>query len=135
MTNYPIADLIIRIKNAYLARHEQLIVPGSKLKQAVLSVLKKEGYIKDFKVTKDGPKTFITITLKYTLDARNKPQPAIQGVKLVSKPGRRIYVGYDQIPPVLSGIGINILSTNKGILTGAQAKKAKVGGELICQVW
>lgn len=135
MTNYPIADLIIRIKNAYLARHEQLIVPGSKLKQAVLSVLKKEGYIKDFKVTKDGPKTFITITLKYTPDARNKPQPAIQGVKLVSKPGRRIYVGYDQIPPVLSGIGINILSTNKGILTGAQAKKAKVGGELICQVW
>ncbi len=135
MTNYPIADLIIRIKNAYLARHEQLTVPGSKLKQAVLSVLKKEGYIKDFKVTKDGPKTFITITLKYTLDARNKPQPAIQGVKLVSKPGRRIYVGYDQIPPVLSGIGINILSTNKGILTGAQAKKAKVGGELICQVW
>ena len=135
MTNYPIADLIIRIKNAYLARHNQLTVPGSKLKQAVLAVLKKEGYIKDFKVTTKGPKTFITITLKYILNAHNKPQPALQGIKLVSKPGRRIYVGYDEIPPVFSGIGINILSTSKGILTGAQAKKAKIGGELICQVW
>ncbi len=135
MTNYPIADLIIQIKNAYLARHNQLTVPGSKLKQAILAVLKREGYIKDFKIKKTGPKTFIVITLKYTLDARNKPQPALQGVKLISKPGRRIYVGYDQIPPVLSGVGINILSTNKGILTGTQAQKAKVGGELICQVW
>ncbi|NOY14807.1 MAG: 30S ribosomal protein S8 [bacterium] len=135
MINYPIGDMLVRLKNAYLARHEQVVIPGSKMKEAVLSVLKKEGYIKDFKVDKQPPKSFITVYLRYNLDKHRRPQPAIQGLKLVSTPGRRIYISYNQIPPVFSGIGINILSTNKGILTGAQAQKAKTGGELICQIW
>ncbi len=135
MVNYPIGDALIRIKNAYLASQTQVTLMASNLILGVLKILKKEGYIKDMKLKKDGVKRRVVVDLKYNLDKSKKLQPAIEGIKIVSKPGRRVYVGYQDIPPVYSGIGINILSTSQGILTGAQAKKKRLGGELICQIW
>ena len=127
----PVADMLTRIRNASHARHEKVLVPRSRLKVRIAEVLKEEGFIKDFLVHEDGPQGAITILLKYSADR----EPAISDIKRVSKPGLRRYVANDSIPRVLNGMGIAILSTSKGVLVDREARKQKVGGELICTVW
>ncbi len=127
----PIGDMLTRIRNASSARHEKVLVPRSRLKIRIAEVLKEEGFIKDFVVHQDGVQGAITILLKYSADR----EPAISDIKRVSKPGLRRYVPNDSIPRVLNGMGIAILSTSKGVLVDREARKQKVGGELICTVW
>jgi len=127
----PIGDMLTRIRNASSARHEKVLVPASRLKARIAEVLRDEGYIKDFVRHEDGVQGAITIMLKYTTDR----EPAISDIKRVSKPGLRRYVPNDSIPRVLNGMGIAILSTSKGVLVDREARKQKVGGELICTVW
>ena len=127
----PVADMLTRIRNASSARHEKCLVPRSRLKVRIAEVLKEEGFIKDFLVHEDGPQGAITILLKYSADR----EPAISDIKRVSKPGLRRYVPNDSIPRVLNGMGIAILSTSNGVLADREARKQKVGGELICTVW
>jgi len=127
----PIADMLTRIRNASSARHEKVLVPKSGLKIRIAEVLKDEGFIKDFVVHQDGVQGAITIFLKYSADR----EPAISDIKRVSKPGLRRYVPTDSIPRILNGMGIAILSTSKGVMVDREARKQKVGGELICTVW
>ncbi len=127
----PIGDMLTRIRNASSARHEKVLVPKSGLKVRIAEVLKEEGFIKDFVVHQDGVQGAITILLKYSADR----EPAISDIKRVSKPGLRRYVANDSIPRVLNGMGIAILSTSHGVLVDREARKQKVGGELICTVW
>jgi small subunit ribosomal protein S8 len=127
----PIGDMLTRIRNASSARHEKVLVPRSRLKIRIAEVLKEEGFIKDFVVHQDGVQGAISILLKYSADR----EPAISDIKRVSKPGLRRYVPNDSIPRVLNGMGIAILSTSKGVLVDREARKQKVGGELICTVW
>ncbi len=127
----PLADMFTRIRNGSQAKLESVDVPFSKMKQEIAKILKEEGFINNFKLItdEDGHQT-IRIFLKY--DANRK---GVIHIKRVSKPGRRVYVGVDKIPSVMSGLGISILSTTKGILTDKAARKENVGGELLCQVW
>jgi small subunit ribosomal protein S8 len=127
----PIADMLTRIRNASSARHEKCVVPRSRLKIRIAEVLKEEGFIKDYVVHEEGPQGAITILLKYSADR----EPAISDIKRISKPGLRRYVATDSIPRILNGMGIAILSTSKGVLVDREARKQKVGGELICTVW
>ncbi|MFL5300855.1 MAG: 30S ribosomal protein S8 [Anaeromyxobacteraceae bacterium] len=127
----PIGDMLTRIRNASSARHEKCLVPKSGLKVRIAEVLKEEGFIKDFVVHQDGVQGAITILLKYSADR----EPAISDIKRVSKPGLRRYVANDSIPRILNGMGIAILSTSHGVLVDREARKQKVGGELICTVW
>jgi len=127
----PIADMLTRIRNALKVQHEHVDIPGSKMKLRIAEILKEEGYINNFQVISEGPKRTIRIFLKYD----EKGRPVIEGLKRVSKPGRRVYAGYREIPKVLNGYGINIVSTSKGIMTDKEARKKKVGGEIICSVW
>jgi small subunit ribosomal protein S8 len=127
----PIGDMLTRIRNASSARHEKVLVPRSGLKIRIAEVLRDEGFIKDFVVHQDGVQGAITIVLKYSADR----EPAISDIKRVSKPGLRRYVPTDSIPRVLNGMGIAILSTSKGVMVDREARKQKVGGELICTVW
>lgn len=130
-TSDPIADMLTRIRNAQLARHPKVDVPASKLKMDISRILKEEGFITNFKLAEDGAKRSIRIYLKYT--AGNVP--LISRIERVSRPGCRVYVGSKEVPRVLGGLGINILTTPKGVMTGATAKKENVGGEVLCQVW
>ena len=127
----PIGDMLTRIRNASSARHEKCLVPASRLKIRIAEVLREEGFIKDFVVHQDGVQGAISILLKYSADR----EPAISDIKRVSKPGLRRYVPTDSIPRILNGMGIAILSTSKGVLVDREARKQKVGGELICTVW
>ena len=129
----PIADMLTRIRNASRARHQKVAVPWSRLKESIVKVLIAEGYLKDQKKVKAavGAGDELIIQLKFDRDNR----PIIGGVKRVSSPGRRVYVGVSGVTPVRKGLGINILSTPKGILVDREAQRAKVGGELICSVW
>jgi len=127
----PIGDMLTRLRNASAARHEKVRVPASRLKVRIAEVLRDEGFIKDFVVHQDGPQGAITVLLKYSADR----EPAISDIKRVSKPGLRRYVSNDEIPRVLNGMGIAILSTSKGIMVDREARKQQVGGELICTVW
>ena len=127
----PVADMLTRIRNASRARHEKVLVPRSRLKVRIAEVLRDEGFIKDFVVHDDGPQGAITVLLKYSADR----EPAISEIKRVSKPGLRRYVPNDSIPRILNGMGIAILSTSNGVLVDREARKQKVGGELICTVW
>jgi small subunit ribosomal protein S8 len=127
----PIGDMLTRIRNASSARHEKVLVPKSRLKVRLAEVLRDEGFIKDFVVHQDGVQGAITIVLKYSADR----EPAISDIKRVSKPGLRRYVATDSIPKILNGMGIAILSTSKGVMVDREARKQKVGGELICTVW
>ena len=126
MLTDPIADMLTRIRNAHLALHKEVSVPRSKMKEAMASILKQEGYVEDVSVDERN----ITIALKYV-----KGRPAITGLKRISKPGRRVYVGAHQIPRVQNGLGICILSTSRGVLDGMTAHEKKVGGELLCEIW
>ncbi|HID85943.1 MAG TPA: 30S ribosomal protein S8 [Anaerolineae bacterium] len=127
----PIADMLTRIRNAVAVGHDSVLVPSSKIKLAIVRILKEEGFIRDYEVTKDRPQPNIRIWLKYT----EEREPVLRGLKRVSKPGRRIYTGRREIPWVQSGMGIAILSTPKGIMTGRQARRLGVGGEVLCYVW
>lgn len=127
----PIADLLTRIRNANSARHEWVDIPSSKMKLEIVRILKEEGFIKDYKLSQDNKQGIIRIYLKFT----SGEEPVISGIKRISKPGRRIYVGSDKIPQIMGGVGIAIISTPKGILTDLKARKEKVGGEVICYVW
>jgi small subunit ribosomal protein S8 len=128
----PIGDMLTRIRNACLARHEKVNVPSSRLKVRVAEVLRDEGYIKDFTVHKEENKQgSVTLMLKYGTDK----EPVINDIRRISKPGLRRYVPTGEIPRVLNGMGIAILSTSKGVLVDREARKQKVGGELLCTVW
>ncbi|MGH9630624.1 MAG: 30S ribosomal protein S8 [Bryobacteraceae bacterium] len=131
MTTDPIADMLTRVRNALKARHQKVDVPASKLKAEVARILKEEGYIVNFKQAEEGTLKTIRIYLKYT----PANQPAIAHLERVSRPGCRVYVGSKDVPRVLGGLGINILTTPKGVMTGRAARKEGVGGELLCQVW
>lgn len=127
----PIADMLTRIRNAVMARHDSVLVPASKQKIAIAKVLKDEGFITSFELVKDKTQRTLKIELKYS--GRN--QPVLSGVKRVSKPGMRVYVGRGEIPRVAGGLGIAILSTPKGVVNGLQAWRQGSGGELLCYVW
>ena len=127
----PIADMLTRLRNATARGHEKVDLPSSKMKTDIAQVLKREGYIKDFRVIKDEHRAVLKVFLKYNPENKS----AISSLKRKSRPGRRVYVGWDNIPPILNGLGIAILSTPKGIITDREARKAKVGGELLCEVW
>jgi small subunit ribosomal protein S8 len=130
----PIADMLTRIRNALTVNHMVVAVPNSRIKAEIARILKEEGYIEDFYITSDKPQPVLRMRLKYAGDRRRR-QPIITGLKRVSKPGRRVYTQKDDIPWVLSGLGISIMSTPKGVITGQQARRLGVGGEVLCQVW
>ena len=131
MMTDPIADMLSRIRNAALARHERAEMPHSNLKEHLAGVLKGEGFIDDVRVSEgEGPKT-LTLVLRYGRDR----QSAIDGVRRVSTPGRRVYVRHDRIPRVRSGMGVSILSTSRGVMTDKEARRQRVGGELLCEIW
>lgn len=125
----PISDLLTRIRNAGMARHAKVTIPHSRLKEAVAKILKKEGYVADMAVEGDVIKSLI-LTLKY-----EQRRPVIAGLKQVSTPGLRRYVGSTEIPRVLGGMGVAIVSTSQGVMSGLEAKKQNLGGELVCYVW
>jgi len=127
----PIADMLTRIRNAGLAKHPKLDVPASTIKEALASVLKDLGYIKNFKTISDDKQGVLKIYLKFD----NDNQHVIHEIKRVSTPGRRVYVGKDDIPMVKNGLGCAILSTSKGLMDDAAARKAQIGGEVLCTVW
>jgi len=131
MMTDPIADMLTRIRNASKAKLEKVDIPSSKLKLEIAKILKDEGFIKNLKMVKDRRQGVIRVYLKYT----DEEAPVIQGIRRVSRPGCRVYVGNDRIPRVMAGMGTAILSTPKGVQTGKQAKKDNVGGEVICHVW
>ena len=127
----PVADMLTRIRNAVTARHEQVNIPASKMKVAIAKVLRNEGFVRDFETFEEGPRRFLRIQLTYT----NKKEPLLTGLKRVSRPGLRVYVQKREIPRVYNGLGIAILSTPKGIMTGQQAWRERMGGEVLCYVW
>ncbi len=128
----PIADMLTRIRNANTAKHNTVDVPSSKMKEAIANILTNEGYIAGYEVIEDGVKKTMKITLKYGADKNEK---VISGIKRISKPGLRVYANKEELPRVLGGMGIAIVSTNKGIITDKEARKLGVGGEVIAFVW
>lgn len=127
----PIADMLTRVRNALAARHPKVDVPASKLKAEIARILKEEGYIANFKVAEEDGKRTIKIYLKYS----DSNQPVISRIERVSRPGCRVYVGQKEIPRVLGGMGINILTTPRGVMTGRDAFREHIGGEILCEVW
>lgn len=130
MVTDPISDMLARLRNAALARHERTDMPSSRMRVSIAHLLKEEGYVDDVRES-EGPKKTLTIVMRYGRDRG----AAIDGVRRVSRPGRRVYVRHDQIPRVRNGYGIAILSTSQGVMSDRQARKAAVGGELLCEVW
>lgn len=127
----PIADFLNRIKNAQKARFDKVDIPASRMKTSVARILKEEGYIKNFKLIRDDKQGILRVQLKY-IEGR---EAAISGIKRISRPGRRVYVGHGEIPRTLNGLGISVLSTSKGIMTDRQARLDHTGGELLCSIW
>ena len=128
----PIADMLTRIRNANTAKHDTVDIPSSKIKVAIADILVDEGYIEKYEMIEEGSFKTIRVTLKYGADKNEK---IITGIKRISKPGLRVYAGKDEIPSVLGGLGIAILSTNQGIITDKEARKLQVGGEVLAFVW
>ena len=128
----PIADMLTRIRNANTAKHDTVDVPASKMKLAIADILLEEGYIKKYDIIEDGSFKTIHITLKYGADKNEK---IISGIKRISKPGLRVYAGKEDMPKVLGGLGIAILSTSNGVISDKEARRLGVGGEVICYVW
>ena len=127
----PIADLLTRIRNAHVAKYANVEVPASRMKIDIVKILKEEGYVEDYEVEERAPQSLIRIRLKYGSDGAQ----AIKSLQRVSRPGLRIYRGKDEIPKVLNGLGITILSTSRGVLVGGACRKLGVGGEVLCEVW
>jgi small subunit ribosomal protein S8 len=130
MTSDPIADMLTRIRNAIKARHPKVDVPASKLKVEVARILREEGYIINYKVAEEGPRKTIKIYLKYQPNTK----PVISELVRISRPGCRVYANCTEIPNVLGGLGVNILTTPRGVMTGRDARKQRVGGEVLCQI-
>jgi len=128
----PIADMLTRIRNANTAKHDTVDIPASKMKESIAKILLDEGYIKNYETTEDGVIRTIKVTLKYGADKNKK---TITGLKRISKPGLRVYAKSDDIPKVLGGLGVAIISTNKGVMTDNEARNQKVGGEVLAFVW
>jgi small subunit ribosomal protein S8 len=131
MLTDPISDLLIRLKNGAQRRHETVAVPTSRLKRAILEILKREGYVEAIEEQVDNGHPMLTVRLRYVAEG----QPMITGLERISKPGRRVYVGSKDIPKVLNGIGMSILSTSKGIMTDQESRQNKLGGEVLCSIW
>ena len=131
MVTDPVADLLTRIRNGSLAEHEKVDIPSSKLRVRLAEILKEEGFIKNFRLIEDKRQGVLRVYLKYGPGQER----VISGLRRVSKPGKRLYVGADRIPSVLGGMGVAILSTSQGVLTDRESRKAKVGGEVLCYVW
>ena len=127
----PISDMLTRIRNAIMAKYNRVDIPASRLKISIAKVLKAEGYIRNYKVIKDDRQGLLRVYLRYDEQAR----PIIRGLERVSTPGRRVYAGSDELPKVLNGLGINIVSTSRGLMTDRQARRENVGGEILCSVW
>jgi len=130
--NDPIADMLTRIRNAQVARHESVTMPASNTKKAIAKILLDEGYIKGFDVIDDGLQGQIKVTLKYV---NGKSTPVIAGLKRISKPGLRVYARCEELPKVLGGLGVAIISTSKGLMTDRTARKENLGGEVLCYIW
>ena len=130
----PIADMLTRIRNGTMRQHESVSMPHSQMKERVAEVLRDEGYIEDYQVLPEKPSQTLRMRLKYVGDRRNR-RPVINGLKRVSTPGRRVYVGKGEIPWVLSGMGTAIVTTSRGVMTGQKARRLGIGGEVICKVW
>src|SRR3954470_22937407 len=130
MMTDPISDMLARVHNAAIARHERTEMPSSRMRVSIAKLLKEEGYVDDYRET-EGPKKTLTIVMRYGRDRAS----AIDGLRRVSRPGRRVYVRHDRIPRVFSGLGISILSTSRGLMSDREARRQKLGGELICEVW
>ena len=128
----PIADMLSRIRNAYTAKHDTVDVPSSKMKLAIAKILLDEGYIKSYELVENGKFNDIRITLKY---GASKNEKIISGLQRISKPGLRVYANKEELPKVLGGLGVAIISTNKGVITDKEARKLGVGGEVLCFVW
>jgi len=127
----PIADMLTRIRNAVRARHPRVDIPHSNMKLAIATILKAEGYINGVASVEKGKFKSIRVTLRYD----DEGVPVLSGIQMVSRPGRRIYAGSEEIPPVMGGLGVSIVSTPKGVLSGRDAREAGVGGEIVCNVW
>ncbi len=127
----PISDLLTRIRNAACAKHSEVSVPASRMKAEVVRILSAEGYVGEYSLEKNGPQGSINIQLKYV----HRGARAITGLERVSRPGRRVYCGKDEIPKVLNGMGITIMSTSKGVMTGSACRRLGIGGEVLCNVW
>ncbi|MDL1899438.1 30S ribosomal protein S8 [Anaerolineae bacterium CFX9] len=134
MTSDPIADMLTRVRNALMAGKATVEMPSSKIKVEIARILKEEGYIEDYSVTEQKPFNVLSITLKY-YGARRERKPVITSIQRISKPGRRVYRGRVDLPRVMSGIGIAIVTTPKGVMTAQQARREHVGGEILCYVW
>ena len=129
--NDPIADMLTRIRNAQVAKHDAVVLPASNAKKAIAKILLAEGYVKSVDFVEDGPQGSIKITLKYV----GGKQPVIAGLKKISKPGLRVYAKGDELPKVLGGLGIAIISTSKGLMTDKEARKQMIGGEVLAYIW
>jgi small subunit ribosomal protein S8 len=127
----PVSDLLTRIRNATSVRHDRMDVPASKMKLEIAKILKQEGYIRTFKMIEEGPQGTIRIYLKYADDG----EPVIHGLRRVSKPGRRVYRGAGELDKVRNGLGVAVISTNRGVVTDEQARGLQVGGEVLCEIW
>ena len=127
----PIADMLTRIRNAVAVRHDVVLMPGSNAKVALARIMKEEGFIDDFEILRNGVRRALRLRLKY----RDKKEPAVAGLKRVSKPGLRVYVGKHQIPRLYGGLGVAIISTSQGVMTGSQAWRKGIGGEFLCYLW
>ena len=133
VVNDPIADMLTRIRNAQVARHDAVVLPASNTKKAIAKILLSEGYVKAVDFIDDGVQGSIKITLKYT--GVNRSTPVIAGLKRISKPGLRVYARSEELPKVLGGLGIAIISTSKGLMTDREARKAAIGGEVLAYIW
>ena len=127
----PIADMLTRIRNALAVGHGAVLVPGSNSKVALARIMKEEGFIEDFEILRSGPQRTLRVRLRYW----DKKKPAISGLKRVSKPGLRVYVGKDEIPRLYGGMGVAIISTSQGVITGSEARRRGIGGEYLCYLW
>ena len=131
MVTDPIADMLTRIRNAVMIKTEKVDIPASKMKVEVAKILKEEGFIKSYKILKDKKQGILRVTLKYTLDNER----ILTGLKRVSKPGRRVYVGKDEVPKVMGGVGTAVVTTPRGILSDRECRREGVGGEVLCYIW
>ncbi len=131
MLTDPIADMLTRIRNGLMIKAEKVDMPASRMKLEIAKILKEEGFIKAYKILKDKKQGILRVTLKYTRDN----EPVITGLRKISKPGRRVYVGHHEVPTVMGGVGISILSTSQGIFAGRTCRREKTGGEVLCYIW